>query len=453
MASTPAIPAFEATPIDSIEGTCKSVRSVFRTHKTKNVEWRKVQLRKLYWAVVDHQPLLEAALMADLRKSAYEARLSEIEFVKNDILFMLKHVDRFARDEKVTAPEIPWVYRAAAFRKRKEPLGAVLIIGPFNYPLNLTLMPLVGAIAAGCTAVVKPSESAPATAAVMKRIVEAGLDREAFAVVNGAVPETTALLDQKWGKVFYTGSSAVGTLIARKAAETLTPVTLELGGRNPAFVTRNTNLKLAARRLLWGKTFNAGQTCLSHNYVLVEKEVLDGFVRELTSSLGDFFPGGARDSDMARIVNERHFLRIKKMVDETKGRIVLGGQMDQSALYIEPTVVVVDSMDDTMIAEESFGPVFALYPVNTLSEAINVANAVDPTPLALFSLGSKAENERGEPRPHAATAERHTDLTAMPSPQRGHLGRRHAQRLLHARLGLVGRVRRRRHVGHGLVPR
>jgi len=396
MASTSIIPAFETTPLESIADTCKSVRSVFRTHKTKKLEWRKVQLRKLYWGVADHQSQLEAALMEDLHKSRYESRLAEIEYLKNDILFMLRHLDSFARDEKVTSPEIPWIYRAAAFRKRKEPLGAVLIIGTFNYPLILSLMPLVGAIAAGCTAVVKPSESSPATAAVMKRIIETSLDREAFAVVNGAVPETSALLDEKWAKIFYTGGTVVGTIVAKKAAETLTPVTLELGGRNPAFVTRNANLKLAARRLLWGKTFNGGQTCLAHNYVLVEKEVLDDFLAELDVSLKTFFPAGAKESDMARIVNERHFLRIKKMIDGTKGRIALGGQMDQSIRYIEPTVVVVNSMDDTMMAEESFGPVFAVYPVNTLSEAINIANAVDPTPLALFSMGSKAENQRGE---------------------------------------------------------
>src|SRR3569833_1356029 len=393
--NTAQVPAFEATAIESIPETCATIRSSVRSNKTKDLEWRKVQLRKLYWALTDFSQMIFAAFEQDLKKSEYEATLTEINMVQNACMFMLEHLDKFAKDEYLGSPHVPLPFSLAGFRTRKEPLGAVLIIGTYNYPLYLCLCPLVGAIAAGCTAVVKPSEGAPAVAMAMRALLEARLDRTAFAVVNGGVPATTALLDQKWDKIFYTGSTQVGTIIARKAAETLTPVTLELGGRNPAFVTKNANLQLAAKRLLWSKTMNAGQTCVSQNYVLVERDVVDDFIRELKVAFKGFFPNGVRDSDLVKIINERQFLRMKKMLDETKGKIVLGGQMDQESLFIEPTAELVSSVDDSMMKDESFGPIFSIYPFSTLSEAIDIANTVEPTPLALYSQGTKAENERG----------------------------------------------------------
>jgi beta-apo-4'-carotenal oxygenase len=304
-------------------------------------------------------------------------------------------------------------------RIRKEPLGAVLIIGPYNYPLHLLLCPLVGAIAAGCTAVLKPSELTPASAMICAELIKR-LDQGAYAVVNGAVPETTALLDEKWDKIFYTGGAQVGAIIAKKAAETLTPVCLELGGKNPAFVTKNANLALAARRLLWSKTVNAGQVCMSQNYVLVEKEVVSSFIEHLKNAFKDFFPNGAKASpDLSRVVNARHFQRLKKMLDNTKGEIVLGGHMDESELFMEPTAVLVDSMDDSMIQEESFGPIFSIYPVHSLDQALNIANNVHRTPLTLFSFGSKAENQRGMALPHISSLTYHflqgiPQLTYMP---------------------------------------
>ena len=392
-----AITEFKATPLDSIPSIASTARSTFRTHKTKSLAWRKTQLRRLYWAIEDFKPRLLAALRADLHRSDYESLLTEIEWLKKDCLFMLEHIDEYAKDEKLKSPDVPAAFAAMKFRIRKEPLGTVLIIGPYNFPVQLLISPLIGAIAAGCTAVLKPSELTPSVAMVIKELVEARLEKGAFAVVNGGVAETSALMEIKWDKIFFTGSSVVGTIIAKKAAETLTPVTLELGGRNPAFVTRNADLQLAARRLLWGKTVNCGQVCLSQNYVLIEKGLVGKFVEALKQAYQEMFPDGAKKSpDLARIVNKRHFQRIKKMLDETKGRIVMGGEVDESELYIEPTAVVVSSVDDAMMQEESFGPIFAIYPVNTLDEALNVANLVHRTPLALYAFGSKKENERSE---------------------------------------------------------
>lgn len=390
------VPEYVATPVEEIPAIARTVRQTFRTHKTKDLEWRLVQLRKLYWSLDDLSTQIQDALLKDLRKSAYESTLTEVEWLKNDCMFMITHLKTFAKDEKLGAPTVPITHSMMNLRIRKEPMGAVLIIGPYNYPVHLLLAPLVGAIAAGCTAVVKPSEMAPASAMVCVEILKA-LDKNAFAVVNGAVAETTALLNEKWDKIFYTGGAQVGTIIAKKAAETLTPVCLELGGRNPAFVTKNANLALAARRLLWSKAFNAGQVCMSQNYVLVDKSVVSTFIEHLKDSYKDFFPNGAKASpDLGRIINQRHFLRMKKMVDDSKGKIVLGGQMDEADLFIEPTAVLVNSMDDSMVVEESFGPIFSIYPVNSLDEALNIANSVHKTPLTLFAFGSKAENKRSK---------------------------------------------------------
>ncbi|KAK4239927.1 beta-apo-4'-carotenal oxygenase [Achaetomium macrosporum] len=395
MAAKVSIPEFQTTALDAIPTIASTARGTFRTHKTKKLQWRQVQLRKLYWALEDYKPQLLAALKEDLHKSDFEALLHEIDWVKKDCLFMLDHLEKFAKDEKLRSPDVPVTYSPMKWRIRKEPLGAVLIIGPYNFPVQLLLAPLVGAIGAGCTAVIKPSELTPACAMVMKEMIEARLDSSAIAVVNGGIPETSALMNEKWDKIFFTGSAAVGSIIAKKAAETLTPVVLELGGKNPAFITKNANLALAARRLMWGKTTNAGQVCMSQNYVLIDKDIVLTFIEHLKQAYKEMFPNGAKASpDLGRIVNQRHFQRLKKMLDDTKGKIVMGGAMDESELFIEPTAVLVNSVDDSMMQEESFGPIFSIYPVNSLDEALNVANLVHRTPLSLYSFGSKAENQR-----------------------------------------------------------
>ncbi|KAK3331915.1 Aldehyde/histidinol dehydrogenase [Cercophora scortea] len=395
MATKVTIAPFEATALDIIPALASNARGTFRTHKTKSLEWRLVQLRKLYWAVEDFKPQLLHALAQDLHKSDYESLLSELDWVQKDCLFMIDNLAAFAKDEKLGAPHVPITFSMMNFRIRKEPLGTVLIIGPYNYPIQLVLAPLVGAIGAGCTAVIKPSELTPASAMVLKELIETRLDNNAYVVVNGAIPETNALMNEKWDKIFFTGSAGVGTIIAKKAAETLTPVCLELGGKNPAFITKNANLALAAKRLLWGKTQNSGQVCMSQNYILIDSAVVKTFIEFLKAAEKEMFPNGAKASpDLARIVNQRHFHRIKKMLDETKGEIVMGGQMDESELFIEPTAVLVNSTDDSMMVEESFGPIFCIYPVHSLDQALNIASSVHRTPLSLFSFGSKAENNR-----------------------------------------------------------
>jgi beta-apo-4'-carotenal oxygenase len=387
------IAPYKATAIESIPSTVNLCKTTFRAQKTKPLEYRLHQLRKLYWGLVDNTDALVEACKQDLGKPVFETLLSEVDWCKNDIVFITRNLAKWMKDEK--PPDIPLSNSLLNPRIRKEPLGTILVIGAYNFPVQLALGPFIGAIAAGCTGVLKPSEASSATAMVLKKIVEEYLDPNAYAVINGAVPETSALLNEKWDKIFYTGNSTVGTIIAKKAAETLTPVTLELGGRNPAIITKNADPRLAARRMLWGKVHNAGQVCISQNYIMVEKEILPAFIEQLKIAIKEFYPNGTKSSpDYARIVNKRHFLRIKKMVDDSRGKILLGGEMDEAENYIDLTVVRVDDEKDSMIIDESFGPLMPLLPVDDVEEAIRIANSVHSTPLGFYPFGNKTETTK-----------------------------------------------------------
>ena len=387
------IPPFTATPVENIPGIHQRVVDKFHSHTTRPIEYRLKQLRSLYWGLKDEEPALLEACKLDLGKSAYEATLTEVGWVLNDIIFMSKNLARFMKDEK--PQDIDLTNSFMQPRIRKDPLGAVMIIGAYNFPIQLSLGPMVGAIAAGCTAVLKPSENAPNAARIMQHIISQSLDPDAYQVVQGAVKETTALLDCKWDKIFYTGNATVGTIVAKKAAETLTPVTLELGGRNPAIITKFAEPRLAARRLLWAKLMNVGQVCVSQNYILVDKELLPEFLRQLELALQEFLPQGAESSeDYGRIVNERQFDRLQKMLDSTKGKVIMGGKTDRSKLFFEPTVVQVESADDPLLKDESFGPLIPILPVQDLDEALRTANKVHDTPLGIYAFGSKAETNR-----------------------------------------------------------
>lgn len=393
-ASITTIPPFAATPLDVIPSSVDTLRATFRSLRTKDVQFRLKQLRKLYWAIVDFTPLLEEAMLKDFRKSRHETTISEIGWVKNECIDLINNLEKWTKDEPVV--NVPMAFWAMKHRIRYEPLGVILVIGAFNYPVQLALVPAMGAIAAGNTVLIKPSEGSPHTAMVLQRIIEASLDPEAYFCVNGALPESQAILNQKFDKIVFTGSRSVGKIIAKKAAETLTPILLELGGQNPAFVSKNADVKLAARRLLWGKVLNAGQVCLSQNYVLVERSVLDQFISELHNSYRTFMPQGAKASpDYARINNKANFNRLKSLLDNSRGKIVLGGSMDESELFIEPTVVLVEDVEDSLIADETFGPIWSVMPFDSLDQAIDIANKVDPTPLSLFTFGNDAENQKG----------------------------------------------------------
>ena len=327
-----------------------------------------------------------------MNKSAHETYMAELDFLKNEILYHCKNLAKWIKDEPIQ--DVGFSNMLMSPKIRKDPLGAVLVIGAYNFPVNVAIGPLIGAISAGNTAVLKPSEQAPCVAMVLQKVMSV-LDPSCFACVQGGVPETTELLDQKWDKIFYTGGAVVGKIIARKAAETLTPVALELGGRNPAIVTRNADLRLAARRLLWAKCLNAGQVCISQNYILVDREVQPALVRELRAAMAEFFPNGAQNSpDLSHIATARQWHRLKGILDGTKGKILLGGTMDEASRFLEPTVVDISDAADPLIAEETFGPIISLFSVDDLDHALRVASEVDDTPLSAYAFGTKAETDR-----------------------------------------------------------
>ncbi|KAI7249604.1 aldehyde dehydrogenase, partial [Hortaea werneckii] len=367
------LPPFTDTPMDKIPEVHERVVKKFHTHTTRPLAYRLKQLRQLYWGLKDEEPALMEACKLDLGKSQFETYLTEVGWVLNDILFMCKNLERFAKDEK--AEDTNFMNSFMRPTIRKDPLGAVLIIGAYNFPIQLSLGPLIGAISAGCTAVLKPSENASNAARIMQHIIQQSLDPDAYQCVQGGVPETTALLEQKWDKIFYTGNGRVGTIISKKAAETLTPVTLELGGRNPAIVTKNADPRLAARRLLWAKLVNVGQ--------------------QLEIALKEFQPRGAREAeDYGKIINERQWQRLRDMLDSTSGKLLFGGNTDRESLFFEPTVVQVEDREDPLLTDESFGPLIPVLPVDGLDEAIHTANAIHATPLGLYPFGSKAETDK-----------------------------------------------------------
>lgn len=367
------------TTDQQIVDTVARLRRAFESGITRPVEWRLAQLRQMLRLLQENETALEEALRSDLGKGRFESYIGEIGFLGGEIKYTLKHLKRWVRPERAKAP-LPVL--PAKARIVHEPLGVVLIIAPWNYPLQLALGPLIGAIAAGNTAVVKPSEVAPATSAIVARLVPKYFDRDAVAVIEGGVAETTTLLAQRFDHIFYTGNGSVGRVVMKAAAEHLTPVTLELGGKSPCIVDEDVDLDVAARRIVWGKFFNAGQTCVAPDYVLVHERIEQRFLDKIKQTIKDFFGDDPKQSgDFARIVNERHHARLSKLL--ANGEAVTGGQTDVSERYIAPTVLKNVKPDSAVMQEEIFGPILPVIAVPGVESAIEFINGRDK-PLALY---------------------------------------------------------------------
>ncbi|MFE1035824.1 aldehyde dehydrogenase family protein [Streptomyces sp. NPDC058807] len=363
------------------------LRATFRTGRTKPVEWRTGQLRRLRALLTENGPDLEAALHTDLGKSAAEAQRTETGFTVREIDHTLDHLADWLRAEPAPVPA--HLGADATAWTQYDPLGVVLVIAPWNYPAQLLLAPVVGALAAGNAVVAKPSELAPATSAALARLLPRYLDTDAVTVVEGGVPETTALLAERFDRIFYTGNGTVGRIVMRAAAEHLTPVTLELGGKSPAFVDRDADLGTVAARLAAGKFLNAGQTCVAPDYVLTDPETAAALEPALVRAVEALYGSDpARSSEYARIVNERHFDRLSGLLDS--GRVVVGGGSDRSRKYIAPTVLADVAPDAPVMREEIFGPVLPIVTVSGLDEAIDFVNDRDK-PLALYVFSESDE--------------------------------------------------------------
>ncbi|WP_017602634.1 aldehyde dehydrogenase family protein, partial [Nocardiopsis alkaliphila] len=349
----------------------------------------RAQLRALRRLLVEERPTLEKALQDDLGKPALEAHTTEIGYVINEIDHTLKHLASWLRPKRVT---VPMAMAPAKARWVREPLGVVLIISPWNYPINLTLAPLVGALAAGNAAVLKPSELSPATSSALAESLPRYLDGEAVAVVEGGVAESTTLLEERFDHIFYTGNGAVARIVMAAAVKHLTPVTLELGGKSPAVVEPGVDMATTARRLAWGKFTNAGQTCVAPDYVLAIGASAAELQRELAAAITEMFGADPKASpDYGRIVNERHLERLSALLDS--GEVVAGGRVDREDLYMAPTVLGNVDPSSPVMAEEIFGPILPVVSVPDLDAAIAFVNERDK-PLALYAFTDSQVTKR-----------------------------------------------------------
>ena len=386
MSATEVVPP--TTAAGSIAALVDRARAAFDRGSTGDREWRVATLQRLRQLLVAGEDGLLDALAADVGKPRPEAWLSEIGFTLADIDHTLANLANWMAPERVATPVM---FKPGVSTIHAQPLGVVAVIAPWNYPVQLTLVPLVAAIAAGNAVVVKPSEVTPATSAALAELIDA-LGDPAIVCVQGGVPETTELLEQRFDHILYTGNGKVARIVMAAAAKHLTPVTLELGGKSPAIVSRHAKLDVTARRLAWGKFLNAGQTCIAPDYVLVETEIHDRLVDALAEQIGEFYgPDPQASADYARIVDDRHFARLSKLLGA--GTVAVGGQTDAAARYIAPTVLTDVSLDDPVMAEEIFGPILPIIKVDSLDAAIAIVNAGDK-PLALYSFSQDdADND------------------------------------------------------------
>ncbi|KAA0701942.1 Fatty aldehyde dehydrogenase [Triplophysa tibetana] len=358
-------------------------REAFQSGKSRSLPYRKQQLRALHRLITERQADIAQALKQDINKSVYDTTLFELIGLENDIKLAESNLVDWAAPRPVrknlgTANDDVYI--------KPEPLGVVLIIGAWNYPWSLTLQPLVGAIAAGNAAVVKPSELSEHSAGLLKELLPQYLDKEMYPVVTGGVPETQELLKQRFDHIFYTGNSTVGKLVLEAAARHLTPVTLELGGKSPCYIDRNCDIAVACRRITWGKFANCGQTCIAPDYILCEASIQDRIIEEIGNTLREFYPEDAKKSpDYGRIINKRHFDRVMALKEGCT--VAIGGESDGSQCYIAPTVLRDVLPHFRIMQEEIFGPLLPIITVDNLSEAINFINTREK-PLALYVFSS-----------------------------------------------------------------
>lgn len=369
--------------------TVDELRSAFERGVTKPLAWRLGQVRALRRMLIERAAEFEDALLSDLAKNPTESQIAELGFVVGEIDHTLAHLRRWLRPKRVRVPGALLPARASTVL---EPVGVVLVIAPWNYPVQLLLAPLVGALAAGNAVVLKPSELAPATSAAMARLIPQYLDARAVAVVEGGVEDTTDLLAQRWDHIFYTGNGRVGRIVAAAAVENLTPVTLELGGKSPVYVDDTVDIAAAAQRIAWGKFMNAGQTCVAPDYVLAERSIVPRLTEALRDAVRDLYGDDpAQSPDYGRIVNDRQFERLAGMLGS--GTAAVGGDHDAASRYLAPTVLTDVAPESPVMAEEIFGPILPILPVDGLDDAIRVIRAGDK-PLALYVFTTSATTRR-----------------------------------------------------------
>lgn len=362
-------------------------REFFEHGNTRKPEFRISMLRKLQSAIRTYESLLNEAMKKDMNKCSTEVYMTETGMALEELSFHIRHLSRWMRDKRVPTPLSQ--FPAKSFIS-PEPYGVALIMSPWNYPIQLCLEPLIGAISAGCTAVVKPSAYAPATSHAIARILGSIYPEEYIAVVEGGREQNTALLEERFDYIFFTGSPSVGRLVMESAAKHLTPMTLELGGKSPVIVDKTANLKVAARRIAFGKVLNAGQTCVAPDYLFVHRDIKEDFIKAYQSALKEFFPDGTM-SDMNTIINDKHFERVSELLGS--GKIVVGGKTDRERRFIEPTLLDEVSLDSPIMQEEIFGPILPMISYTDIIECTGyIMKHPKPLALYLFTNDSSVEN-------------------------------------------------------------
>jgi aldehyde dehydrogenase (NAD+) len=362
----------------SISDLIRKQRDFFQTGKTKNVDFRLQNLKLLKQAIIEHEQDILTALKSDLHKPEFESFATEIASIK-EINYTIKHLRNWTKTKKAAVPLEFFPYSAQI---KPEPIGVVLIISPWNYPFNLAISPLVGAIAAGNCAILKPSELAPHTSRIIAEIIAKTFDPAYISVLEGGIETNQKLLAEKFDHIFFTGGTSVGKIIMEAAAKQLTPVTLELGGKSPCIVDTEIDIEKTARRICWGKFLNAGQTCIAPDYLLVNKDIKKDLLDSIKKCIQEFYgEHPASSPDYARIIHQKHFDRLVQFLHD--GEILIGGETNRDQLYISPTVIDNVSWEDSVMQEEIFGPILPVIEYTDLADVINRINS-RPKPLALY---------------------------------------------------------------------
>lgn len=358
-------------------------RNFFKSGKTLSTDYRILALKKLKTAIIKYETEITSAIKKDLGKSAHEAYMCEIGLALSELSYMIKHTKKFAKSKTVHTPLAQ--FHSKSFKK-PSPYGVVLVMSPWNYPFLLTIDPLIDAIAAGNTVILKPSAYSPNTSSIITHIINQCFEEEYIAVVTGGRIENTALLKSHFDYIFFTGSQAVGKTVLENSAKYLTPVTLELGGKSPCIVTSDANIKLAAKRIVFGKYLNCGQTCVAPDYIYCEAGIKDLLIEEIKKEIIIQYGKNPLDNpDYGNIINIKHFNRINSLIDRDK--IVYGGNSEIDSLKIEPTVMDNVTFNDAVMKEEIFGPVMPVLTFDNVDEAIDKINSL-PHPLALYIFTS-----------------------------------------------------------------
>ncbi|PKE30691.1 aldehyde dehydrogenase [Macrococcoides caseolyticum] len=359
----------------------QNVRDFFQTQSTKDIKFRKKYLKALKKSIKKHESDILDALKSDLGKNKVEAYATEVGFVMKELSYIIKELKNWAKTKSVTTPMMQ--FPAKSFIKY-EPYGTVLIIGPFNYPFQLVMSPLIGALAAGNCAVVKPSEMTPQTSMVVQEILEEVFPPDYVKVVQGEKEVTSQLLDERFDYIFFTGSTKVGQIVYEKASKHLTPVTLELGGKSPVIIDDTANLKVAAERIAFGKFMNAGQTCVAPDYVLIDNEIKVKFVEALQATIQEFYGAQIEQSeDFGRIVNDNHFNRLVNIIEDSRQQVIYGGESNADELFVAPTIILDPELSDSVMHQEIFGPILPIIGYDTFNEVYDIVEQYEK-PLALY---------------------------------------------------------------------